>query len=60
MKDHEARQVINLLNDRIKQLDHEIQILKNPHKKNCDCNSCKGLEIDHFCVIVRSLKWFQD
>jgi hypothetical protein len=60
MKDNEAREVINLLNRRLKQLDRELQLLKSPHPKKCGCNDCTGCTPDHFCIKIRGLGWFND
>lgn len=59
MKDSEARKVINLLTKRIKQLDRELQLFKNPHPKNCKCKDCKGLVPD-YTSITTYFDWWDD
>jgi hypothetical protein len=65
MRDREARDVINLLNKRIKQLDKEIRMLKNPHPKDCKCNFCEGWTPDHLMITVdkvasKGYYWFEE
>jgi hypothetical protein len=50
LKDKEARAVINLLSKRIDQLEHEIELLKHPHPKDCKCDQCTGFKPDYFIV----------
>lgn len=42
LKDEEARAVINLLSKRTNQLEREIELLKEPHPKDCKCDQCIG------------------
>jgi hypothetical protein len=64
MKDREARAVINLLNERIKQLDHEINLSKHPHIKGCKCKDCRGRVPDHMSITFDKSRggfgWFKD
>jgi len=66
MKDAEARAIINLLQKRLKQVDKEIQMLKNPHPKDCECNFCQGWTPDHFATTLKNpmnkgrFMWFEE
>lgn len=65
MKDAEVRFVINLLNKRIKQLNHELWLLKQkPHSKECRCSDCLGRRADYFFISPDRLhgyfEWFED
>jgi hypothetical protein len=50
MKDSEARDVINLLTKRVRQLEQELAELRNPHQKGCKCVRCSGWKPDYFLV----------
>jgi hypothetical protein len=64
MKDSEARAIINLLQKRLKQLNKEIQMLKHPHPKNCECKWCQGWTPDHFAITFDKTRgdfgWFEE
>ena len=69
MKDSEARDVINLLTKRIRQLDKDLQQVKNPHALDCKCKECQGLTADYFMITVGkkhpfgpvvSYEWWED
>jgi len=66
MKDREARAIINLLQKRIKQLNTEIQYLKNPHPSDCKCADCEGRTVDYMSITLKNpmnrgaYLWFEE
>lgn len=52
MKDAEARAVINLLTERIKDLESFVQKLQ--HLENCECNYCDEHKPDHSAMDLRT------
>lgn len=66
MKDSEARNVINLMQQRLEQLEAEIELLKYPHPEDCECKFCRGWTPDYFLTTLNNsmnkgcYQWFKE